>query len=367
MKEMAQYSLLTEEEEIDIVKDLEENETKIMKDIIKSPFFINYLANLFKVKYKKNNYKEGGNLKSFLYKKILKAVEEDNYLALKRDFKIPRSDILKISQKIVQSSKIEENDKTELQYAIKRVEDLQEKLIISNLRLVLSIAKKYARKKSNNLFDLIQEGNMGLIKAVEMFYYHKGVRFAAYAKWWIKQSIIRSLYENNRHIKVPLHFIDAVKRLEDFVNNYIQENHEYPSIEKMIEKTTFSKKKIMRIMQLMSKPVSLDTPVFYKDGIVELKDAVKDGNHKEPYYELFRNTLSFTIKKMLSGLSDRERDILVKRYGLEDGVQRTLDEVGYYFNLTRERIRQIEKKSLDKLKTPSKVFMFKKLLEGEGT
>ena len=117
----------------------------------------------------------------------------------------------------------------------------------------------------------------------------------------------------------------------------------------------------------MSKPVSLDTPVFYKDGIVELKDAVKDGNHKEPYYELFRNTLSFTIKKMLSGLSDRERDILVKRYGLEDGVQRTLDEVGYYFNLTRERIRQIEKKSLDKLKTPSKVFMFKKLLEGEST
>ena len=207
---------------------------------------------------------------------------------------------------------------------------------------------------------------MGLIKAVEMFFYHKGVRFAAYAKWWIKQSIIRSLYENAHHMKIPLHFIEAIRKLEDFIYNFVQEKKEQPSFDKIIEGTGFSRKKVIRILQIVNKPLSLDTPVFYKDSFIELKDTIKDKNYTGPHAHVFSSMVNQNVQSLLSGLSDRERSILIKRYGLEDGIQRTLDEVGYYFNLTRERIRQIERKALEKLKVPSKMSFCKKLLEEDA-
>jgi RNA polymerase primary sigma factor len=368
MKEMSRYSLLTEEEEIFIIKLLEENEVILMKEIVQTPHFFVHLFHLAKTKYRKKIKSGTKNtklqLKKWVTTKIKSALEKETVMALKKEFKIPRSDILKISRKVILKTE-DENKIRKMILAIQKIENLHEKLINSNLRLVLSIAKKYARRKNNNLFDLIQEGNLGLIKAVEMFYYHQGVRFAAYAKWWIKQSIIRSLYENNHHMKIPLHFIDAIKRLEEYISLYIQENKKYPTIDQMTKSTGFSPKKIRRILNIIAKPLSLDTPVFYKDSLVELKDTLKDQKHGEPSENVFQAMVSSNIRQLLAGLSERERKIIIKRYGLEDGIQHTLDEVGYYFNLTRERIRQIEHKALDKLKVPSKITLCKKLIEGE--
>jgi RNA polymerase primary sigma factor len=166
-------------------------------------------------------------------------------------------------------------------------------------------------------------------------------------------------------MKIPLHFIDAIKRLEEYISLYIQENKKYPTIDQMTKSTGFSPKKIRRILNIIAKPLSLDTPVFYKDSLVELKDTLKDQKHGEPSENVFQAMVSSNIRQLLAGLSERERKIIIKRYGLEDGIQHTLDEVGYYFNLTRERIRQIEHKALDKLKVPSKITLCKKLIEGE--
>ncbi len=370
MKEMSRYSLLSAEEEILLVKLLEENEVIVLEEIVKTKHFFAYLVNTYWAKYRRKYRKKYGkkyhkvHLKKLILKKLIKSIQKNKLLNIKKEFKIPRSDLIKIARKVMENAEIAEK-KRRLAKAIRKIEELQEKLINSNLRLVLSIAKKYARKNSN-LFDLIQEGNLGLIKAVEMFYYRKGIRFAAYAKWWIKQSIVKSLYENSHYIKIPLHFIEAIKKLEDYINTYVQENKEYPSLEFMMKATNFSKKKIIRILQIIAKPLSLDTPMFYKDSMVELKDTIKDVKCIGPYKDFLNSVMFKDIKQLLSGLSEKERKIIIKRYGLEDGVQRTLDEVGYFFNLTRERIRQIEKKAFEKLKVPSKVSMYKKLLEGDS-
>lgn len=365
MKEMSRFSLLTEEQEIQLIKTLEKQEILLLTEISKSHHFYIHLLSTVKMRKIKVPAKVNKNpkvLKKWLIFKVLNSLEKNKVLNLKKEFKIPRSDILRIGKKIIEDTDIKEKS-TRVKRLVLKIEQLQENLINSNLRLVLSIAKKYARKKNNNLFDLIQEGNLGLIKAVEMFYYHKGVRFAAYAKWWIKQSIIRSLYENNHHMKIPLHFIDAIKRLEDCIHTHVQEHKSYPSIDEMVEATKFSRKKVQRILNIISKPLSLDTPVYYKESIVELKDTIKDQKAEGPSHSTFKTMLSDNIKELLSGLSERERNILSKRYGLEDGIQRTLDEVGYYFNLTRERIRQIERKALEKLQVPSKVSICKQLIE----
>jgi len=370
MKEMTKHSLLTEEEEIELVELLESYETDLLKRIVKHPYFFRFFYFFFKSKHKKN-FKaklkaQNLTLQQYLKRKIKKALKKEQLLDFKKEFKIPRSDILRVAKEILDAEKVKPEVLQEIKNDIVKIEELQEKLINSNLRLVLSIAKKYARQKNNNLFDLIQEGNMGLIKAVEMFFYHQGVRFAAYAKWWIKQSIIRSLYETTHYMKIPLHFIESIRKLEDFMYQYLQEKKENPSFEQIVEGTGFSKKKVIRILQIINKPLSLDTPVFYKDNFIELKDLIKDNNYLGPHIHIFNNMVLQNVKNLLLGLSERERSILVKRYGLEDGIQRTLDEVGYYFNLTRERIRQIERKALEKLKVPSKMVFCKKLLEGEG-
>ena len=370
MKEMSKHSLLSEEEEVLLVQLLEENELIILSEVVKTRFFFIYLMGVVRSKYKKKLKKRFGrkfnklSLKKIVMRKIIHSMEKNDLMQLKREFKIPRSDLVKVAQKIVENTPNEEKI-GRINKAMRHIDKLQEKLINSNLRLVLSIAKRYARKNSN-LFDLIQEGNLGLIKAVEMFYYRRGIRFAAYAKWWIKQSIVKSLYENSHHIKIPLHFIDAIKKIEEFISNYIQEHKEYPALDEVMESTAFSKKKIVRILQIIAKPLSLDTPIFYKDSMIELKDTIKDGNYNGPYSDVFKTVVFNDIRKLLAGLSDKERKILIKRYGLEDGVQRTLDEVGYFFNLTRERIRQIEKKAFEKLKVPSKISMYRKLLEGDS-
>lgn len=364
IKEMTRHSLLSEEEEVAVIENMETNEAKILEKIIKTRLFVKTLMDSFRFKYEKKKFSDKIKLKRLVIKRVKKVLAKGELLAIKREFRISRADVLKVANRIILKT-AKKDLKESLIQSVLKVEEMQERLINANLRLVVSVAKRYCRKNPANLFDLIQEGNLGLIKAVEMFYYHKGVRFAAYAKLWIKQSIIKILYENTHHIKIPLHFIDTIKKLDDFITNHIQENREYPSIEKIVEGTGLGRKKIVRIIHVVTKPLSLDTPVFYKDGMIELKDTIKDKNHNGPSFQVFQTVVTDNIRRLLEGLSERERNILVKRYGLDDGVQRTLDEVGYYFNLTRERIRQIERKALEKLKTTSKYNLCKKLMEGD--
>jgi len=361
--DMLNYSVLKEEEELSIIKELEENEVFLIKYLLSSRKFLSYLFYISRNKTKRfikkhcdsKNYK---SLKNFIIKTIKEVKSSGNYLNIKIIFKIPRTDLVKLAKKISAGTDKEEKIKN----ASKKIEELHEKLINSNLRLVLNIAKKYCKTNVSTLFDLIQDGNLGLIRAVDMFFYHKGVRFAAYAKWWIKQAIIKSIYEDNNHIKVPLHFVEDIKKVEEFIKTFFNDNQKNPRIEEIVEKTRFSPKKVKKILTILTKPLSIDAPIISNDDLLMLKDVIKDFKNL-PDKNLFENSLKESVELILDKLSDKEKIIIKKRFGLEDGIQRTLDEVGYYFNLTRERIRQIESRALNKLKVPSKIEFCKKIFK----
>ncbi|HOJ50655.1 MAG TPA: sigma-70 family RNA polymerase sigma factor [Spirochaetota bacterium] len=359
--DMLNHSLLSEEEELKIIKELEDNEIFLIKYLVNNKKFISYLYYLARNKTKRfiKKYCDSSNsknLKVFILKILNEIKKTGNYLKLKIVFKIPRTDLLKLVSKVVK------NDEKEIIEIKRNVEKLHERLINSNLRLVLNIAKKYSRSNVANLFDLVQEGNLGLIRAVDMFFYHKGVRFAAYAKWWIKQAIIKTIYEDNHHIKVPLHFVEDIKKVEEFIKNFFNEHQRNPKIKEIEDATRFSPKKIKKILTILTKPVSIDSPINSKDDFIKLSDIIKDFKNI-PETGVFETSLKDTVNSILNKLNDKEKLIIKKRFGLEDGIQRTLDEVGYYFNLTRERIRQIEQRALNKLKVPSRIEFCKKILK----
>ena len=265
-------------------------------------------------------------------------IEDPVRMYLKEIGKVP---LLTADEEIELAKRIEAGD-----------EDAKKQLAEANLRLVVSIAKRYVGRGMQFL-DLIQEGNLGLIKAVEKFDYRKGYKFSTYATWWIRQAITRAIADQARTIRIPVHMVENINKLVRVQRQLLQELGREPTAEEIAEEMKIPVERVREILKISQEPVSLETPIGEEEDS-HLGDFIQDENGPVPFDETVDSLLKEQIDEALSTLTDREQKVLRLRFGLDDGRARTLEEVGQVFNVTRERIRQIEAKALRKLRHPSR-------------
>ena len=259
-----------------------------------------------------------------------------------------------------EKAEIKEEIKT-LQRDVDKGADAKKRLAEANLRLVVSIAKRYVGRGMLFL-DLIQEGNLGLIKAVEKFDYKKGYKFSTYATWWIRQAITRAIADQSRTIRIPVHMVETINKLIRVSRQLLQELGREPSPEEIAKEMSMPVERVREILKISQEPVSLETPIGEEEDS-HLGDFIKDDNVPVPADAAAFTLLKEQLEEVLGTLTEREQKVLTLRFGLEDGRARTLEEVGKEFNVTRERIRQIEAKALRKLRHPSRSRKLKDYLE----
>ena len=294
-----------------------------------------------------NNYTDVlSSIDKILYSEKEKGVDDAVKLYLKE---IGNADLLTNDEEYEVSKRMDEGD-----------EFAKQRLILSNLRLVVSIAKKYTGRGILFL-DLIQEGNMGLMRAVDKFDYRRGYKFSTYATWWIRQAITRSISDQARTIRVPVHMVETINKLRKYSRELMQQLMRKPTDEELSKASGISVDKVREIIKISQIPLSLEMPVGGEESYC-LGDFVEDEKSNAPDKNIYNFSLKSTLNEVLSQLTDREAGVLKLRFGFEDGEQKTLEEVGRVYSVTRERIRQIESKALDKLRSSGTAQYLKEFL-----
>lgn len=413
LKDIGKVSLLTPEEEYEIAKKIEEGERKIRNLLFRLPQAIEELHNLQlqlkkdtvsivdvvknidelnytkkdEEKYRKKTISLINTIKNIYEKKKLLEIElsspdcpnrkqlEKKLSKLDSKFEESLSNLnltRKITEEIIkkvekQTEFLDEEEKkraeeifAEIKVIEKELREVKNRLIKANLRLVINIAKKYLNRGLSFL-DLVQEGNMGLMKAAEKYDYQKGYKFSTYSTWWIRQAITRSIADYARTIRVPVHVLETMNKITKVTISLFQELGREPTIEEISQKAGLPVEKVRKIMRVSSEPISIETPIGDDDS--KLGDFIADPKSPSPLNELIKVSLKEEIDKVLATLTPREEKVIRMRLGIGEKTDYTLEEVGEVFGLTRERIRQIEAKALRKLKHPSRRKRLESFLE----
>jgi len=280
---------------------------------------------------------------------LLNHEDEKKYAVLVSNGRYAKEQLDEINNGLLE---LPENDVEELKVALERAMAAKNKLVEANYRLVVSIAKRYVGRGLLFL-DLIQEGNMGLMRAVDKFDHEKGFKFSTYATWWIRQAITRAVADQARTIRIPVHMVETINKMIRIQRQLIQDLGREPSLDEIAQKMGITTEKVQNIQRIAKEPISLEAHVGEEEDS-SLGDFISDPNALTPHEFMLQEMVRQTLDEVLETLTDREEKVLRLRYGLFDGKNHTLEEVGREFGVTRERIRQIEAKALRKLRSPSR-------------